>query len=358
MINVEKMEVEKLEHVLKQLYKTNELLREPYSGLYYASLGSEYRYVWIRDTYYQTKPNLKTNSPAYIQTYRSLLDYFKGLNYKYDNKIDHLIKKPFPLNNIRFIHPRLYPDLTEITGNWGNIQIDSIGYFFLGISEGIKSGLNIIRDDSDIDIINKLIKVLLKIQYWTIEDSGIWEEANELHSSSIGAILSGLKSLEEIDFIIPNKLFVEGEKALNNLLPKESNIKFVDLSLLTLIYPFDVITNDIKEIILSNIHEKLEKERGIIRYVNDKYYSNENGEAEWCFGFIFLFQTYLKTDFKLAEKYLFKTIDLLDKNYYLPELFYSKTDNPNINNPLGWGVAMLIIAVEEYLAIIKADCKN
>jgi len=345
------MEKIKLQHILTELYKTNELLKEPYSGLYFASLGEHYRYIWIRDTYYQSKPSLKTNPKAYIQTYRSLLDYFKGLNHKYDSKIDHLIKKPFPLDNIRFIHPRLNPDLTEVTGNWGNLQCDIFGYFFLGIAEGIKAGLNIIRDESDIEITNKLIKVLYKIQYWTIEDSGIWEENNEIHSSSIGAVLSGLMALEEVDFIIPNKLLTEGLKRLNELLPRETYIRNVDLSLMTLIYPFNIITNaGIKSEILKNVHENLEKERGVIRYVGDKYY-NKNGEAEWCFGFCYLFFAYIETDFKLAEEYLFKTINLLDENNYLPELYFSGTNKANQNNPLGWGVAMLILAIEKYLEV-------
>ena len=342
-----------LDTVLKGLYQTNNLLRKEHSGLYVASLGEHYaNYVWIRDTYYQTKPNLKNNPEAYIQTYHSLLDYYKGLNYKYDNKVDQLIKKPFPLNNIRFIHPRFYPNLNEITGNWGNLQLDCFGYFFLGIAEGIKNGLDIIRDDSDIDIINKLVKVLYKIQYWNIQDNGIWEEKEELHSSSIGAVLSGLKALEEVEFIIPHKLITEGEKVLNNLLPNESITKNVDLSLMTLIYPFNILSEDMKTIILDNVHGKLERENGVIRYVGDKYY-NVNGEAEWVFGLCYLAMAYFDTNFELAEKYLFKLISLIDDNGYIPELYFSGTNKPNKNNPLGWSVAMTILAIEKYLEVNK-----
>lgn len=342
-----------LENILEQLHKTNNLLRKEYSGLYTASLGEHYtNYVWIRDVYYQTKVNLNNNSEAYIQTYRSLLDYYKGLNYKYENKVDNLIKRPFPLDNIRFIHPRFYPNLNEITGNWGNLQIDTFGYFFLGIAEGMRKGLEIIRDDSDIDIINKLVKVLYKIQYWNIQDNGIWEEKEELHASSIGAVVSGLKALEEVEFIIPQKLITEGEKVLNNLLPNESVTKTVDLSLMTLIYPFNILSDDIKNTILENVHTKLEKNNGVIRYVNDIYY-NVNGEAEWTFGLAYLFFAYIDTDFNKAEKYLEKLITLIDNNGYVPELFFSKTNRPNENNPLGWAVAMTILAIDKYLEIKK-----
>lgn len=343
------MNKEILREKLEKLYQVNNLLRKEYSGLYVASLGEHYvNYVWIRDTYYQTKPNLKNNPEAYIQTYRSLLDYYKGLNYKYDDKIDELIRRPFPINNIRFIHPRLYPDLTEITGDWGNLQLDTFGYFFLGIAEGQLAGLKIIRDESDNEIINKLIKVLLKIEYWNIADNGIWEEPEEIHASSIGAILAGLLALERAEFIVPRKLLVNGFKRLNEILPRESLTKVVDLSLMTLIYPFDILNERNKLEVLKNTHKLLEKERGVIRYTGDKYY-NVNGEAEWTFGLAYLFFAYIDTKPKRAEKYLSKLISLIDERGYIPELFYSKTDRPNDNNPLGWSVAMTILAIERYL---------
>lgn len=345
-----------LDHILKQLYKVNNSLRKKYSGLYIASIGPEYKYVWIRDVYYQAKPSLKSNPEAYIQTYRSLLDYYKGLNYKYDDKIDELIRKPFPLNNIRFIHPRLYPDLTEITGDWGNLQLDTFGYFFLGIAEGLDAKLAIIRDESDVEIINKLIKLLVKIEYWNIADNGIWEEPEEIHASSIGAILAGALALEKHEFAIPRKLLNEGFKKINTLLPNESITKVIDLSLMTLIYPFNLVKDDIKDSIIKNVHKYLEREKGVARYVGDKYHSIDrnnpvDNEAEWTFGLTYLFFAYIDTDFEKAEEYLFKTIKLLDSKYYLPELYYSKTDKPNENNPLGWSIGMLILAIEKYLEV-------
>lgn len=345
------MDKKTLLDLLEKLYNVNYLLRKEHSGLYVASLGKDYvNYVWVRDTYYQAKPSLKHNPEGYIQTYRSLLDYYKRLNHKYDNKIDDLIKKPFPLNNIRFIHPRFYPNLNEITGDWGNLQIDAMGYFFLGIAEGIKNGLDIIRDESDIEIINKLINVLVSIKYWTIHDNGIWEEKEEIHASSIGAVLGGLMALEDVGFNLPLKIYNNGKKKLNDLLPRESVTKDVDLSLMTLIYPFNIVDDDIRKVILENIHAKLERERGVIRYVGDKYY-NVNGEAEWCFGFCYIAMVYFDIDVNVSEKYINKTIDLLDKNNYLPELYLSKTNKPNINNPLGWGVAMLIICIEKLIEL-------
>lgn len=341
------------EEILKKLYIVNASLRNKYNGLYVASLGEKYRnFVWVRDNYFQARATLFSEPLAYEQTYHSLLDYYKGLNYKYENKVDHLIKRPFPLNNIRFIHPRFYADLTEITGDWGNLQIDSFGYFFLGIAEGIKNGLNIIRDDSDIDIINKLLQVLLKIKYWMVADNGHWEEREELHASSIGAILGGITALEDVEFTIPRKLFTEGFKKLQELLPNESQSKIVDLAQLSLIWPFNIIDEDNREIIIKNTHQYLEKENGVARYIGDLYYGN-NFEAEWTMGFAFLFFNYIDTDVEKAEFYLNKLIGMLDEKSYIPELFYGKTKTPNDNNPLGWSVSMLIVSIETYLKKIK-----
>lgn len=345
-----KLDQTKLKETLTILYKTNNLLRKPYTGLYVASLGEEYvNYVWIRDTYYQAKPSLNSNPEAYVQTYRSLLDYYKGLNYKYDDKLDELIRKPYPLNNIRFIHPRFYPDLTEITGDWGNLQLDTFGYFFLGVAEGLEKELPVIRDESDRDIIRKLIKILSKIEYWNIEDNGIWEEPEEIHASSIGAILSGLLALEKLDFSIPRKLIEKGIEKLNHLLPRESITKQEDLALLTLIYPFNIVSEEIKEYILERVHKELERDKGVARYVGDKYYRTEQGEAEWTFGYSYLFFSYIDKDLEKAEQYLEKILECIDDNGFIPELYYAKTDKPNPNSPLGWSVAMAILSIEKYL---------
>jgi len=79
---------------------------------------------------------------------------------------------------------------------------------------------------------------------------------------------------------------------LKELLPRESRTKFVDLALLSLIYPYDVVTKKQREDILKNVKYLLLRERGVIRYKNDHYYNkNPDGyseEAEWTFGLSWL----------------------------------------------------------------------
>jgi hypothetical protein len=91
---------------------------------------------------------------------------------------------------------------------------------------------------------------------------------------------------------IPADLIEKGEESLHALLPRESERKFVDLSQLSLIWPYGVVTDEERQHILENVEYHLLRERGVIRYKGDRYYNkNEDGvseEAEWTFGLSWL----------------------------------------------------------------------
>jgi GH15 family glucan-1,4-alpha-glucosidase len=148
-------------------------------------------------------------------------------------------------------------------------------------------------------IVNKLARYLASIEYWKDEDSGMWEEDEEVHASSIGACLAGLKSINELPQIdVPAYLIKNGQEALNRLLPRESKKKFVDLSLLSLIFPYNVVNEKQRTEILENVEYHLLRDKGVIRYKNDHYYNkNPDGyseEAEWTFGLSWLAIIYQK----------------------------------------------------------------
>ncbi|MDD2700484.1 MAG: hypothetical protein PHH36_04515, partial [Sideroxydans sp.] len=72
--------------------------------------------------------------------------------------------------------------------------------------------------------------------------NGVWEEMEEIHASSVGACVAGLRSISGLSFIvIPNGLIEKGEESLRSLLPRESKAKFCDLAQLSLIYPYGVV---------------------------------------------------------------------------------------------------------------------
>ena len=114
----------------------------------------------------------------------------------------------------------------------------------------------------------------------------MWEENEEVHASSVGACVAGLKKISKI-IDVPPVLIQKGEETLNQLLPRESESKDTDLALLSLIYPYDVVSEGQRMQILQDVERKLVRQRGVIRYAGD-YYFNRDGEAEWTFGFPWL----------------------------------------------------------------------
>jgi hypothetical protein len=155
------------------------------------------------------------------------------------------------------------------------MQLDTIGYFLFGIAKGQKLGLNIIRDEIDLDIINKVIQMLDAINYHTVFECGAWEENNENpRASSIGAVVAGLIAIQEIGVNVPLHLINNGRTILDKILPNETPNRKYDLALLFLIYPFNIISKEMSDIIIKNTEEILLRNKGIIRYPGDRYFNN------------------------------------------------------------------------------------
>jgi phosphorylase kinase alpha/beta subunit len=86
----------------------------------------------------------------------------------------------------------------------------------------------------------------------------------------------------------------------------------------------------------------------VVRYKNDHYYNrNEDGfseEAEWCFGFPWLAIIHHQRGDDEAAGYWLDQAEETVTEAGVPELYYSNTDEPNKNNPLGWSESMLVVA--------------
>lgn len=341
-----------LKHLIKQ--HLNILKKLEYkSGLFAASakvVDTGYDKAWLRDNFYECLAFEVINDWSIVRkTYRALLNIFL----KHEAKIDYAIKRK-PQHKHEYIHARFHPyTFDEFWEDWGNKQNDSIGaiLFKIGELEGIRKG-EIIESDDDRRIVQKLVYYLNSIQYWHDLDSGMWEEDEEVHSSSIGACLAGLKMLKKnTDLDIPNEMISKGKKSLNKLLPRESKRKFVDLALLSLIYPYDVATPKQRAAILVNVEYHLLRKKGVIRYKNDYYYNkNPDGyseEAEWTFGLSWLSIVYARLGNKEKEIYYLKKALATNTARGMPELYYSNSDLPNENTPLGWSESLLIVALHE-----------
>jgi phosphorylase kinase alpha/beta subunit len=277
-----------------------------------------------------------------IKTFHALLDILA----KHECKIDWAIRQK-PEHSYQYIHARYHPEtFEEFWEEWGNKQNDAVGALLFKIFDLESKGIKVIRNEKDIRVLQKLVDYLESIEYWHDEDNGMWEENVEIHASSVGACVAGLKKAS-IMLDVPQELIKKGEETLKRLLPRESETKEADLALLSLIYPYNVVDETQKHAILKNIEEQLVRNKGLIRYIGDKYY-NKNGEAEWTFGFPWLAKIY--KEMNKPNKYAFymrKTLEAMNEKGELPELYYANSDEHNENSPLGWSQAMFLVMVGE-----------
>jgi len=315
------------------------------SGLFAASkmtVKTGYNRAWIRDNVYAALGLEAVKSYARLKkVFRALLDVFL----KHEYKLDEAIKKK-PDFHHQYIHARYDPEtMEEIWEDWGNKQNDAVGALLFKIGDLEEKGIKVIRNKNNLRILQKIVKYLESIEYWHDEDNGMWEEAEEVHASSVGACVAGLKKISKL-VDVPPSLIKKGEQALKGLLPRESATKEVDLALLSLIYPYNIATKEQAKAILRNIEIKLLREKGVIRYEGDKYY-NKDGEAEWTMGLPWLAIIYkqLNKPDKYAE-YMRKTISVINGDGELPELYFANTSVHNDNSPLGWSQALFLVMME------------
>jgi len=313
------------------------------SGVFSASrqnVETGYNKAWVRDCIYETLGLEATkHEREVVKTFHALFDIFL----KHEYKIDHAIASK-PQHRYQYIHARYDPSsFEEIWEEWGNKQNDAVGAFLFKVGELEEKGIKVIKNNVHRRILEKLVGYLNSIEYWQDEDNGVWEENEEVHASSVGACVAGLRKISKL-VDVPLDLIQKGQDTLNNLLPRESVTKETDLALLSLIYPFKVTTKEQTAQILANVEKHLVKERGVCRYLGDYYYNNGK-DAEWCMGFPWLAIIYgqLNKPRKYAE-YMRKTNDIMTTNGEIPELYYGESKTFNENTPLGWAQSLYIVA--------------
>lgn len=325
-------------------------LRAP-TGLFTASASdvkTGYNKAWLRDIYFMTLGFKHTGEMEVVKdAARALLKILA----KHKEKIVWAVNNK-PYETWQHIHARYNPEtFDEYWEEWGNKQNDAVGEVLYLIAECEITGNSVVENDEDKELIQILVNYLNTIEYWHDADSGIWEENQEVRASSIGAVVRALKTVEKISYItIPEGMIQKGEIALRSLLPRETTNRFCDLALLTLIFPFEVTTEEETKKILENVEYFLTRDMGVIRYRNDRYYNrNVDGyseEAEWSMGLAWLAIIYAKMgNLEKAKDYLDRSEKTVNKDGLIPELWYSHTQESNDNIPLGWAESMHVVAL-------------
>lgn len=311
------------------------------NGLILAAPSNKTGYdkAWVRDNIYASLGLEKVYPNEALKVVHRLLDILR----KHENKIEHAIREK-PKHAWQYIHARYHPEtLEEFWEEWGNKQNDAVGALLWRIADFLNKGYPALRDEKDRESVKNLIDYLASVEYWKDSDNGVWEEYEEVHASSVGACLAGLKAISRY-FDVPQSLIAKGEEALMDLLPRESATKDVDLALLSLIYPYNIVSKKTALAILKNIEEKLLRTRGVIRYTGDQYY-NKKGEAEWTMGLPWMAIIYRQLgNSKKYIEYMKRSIDVMNEKGEFPELYFADSSEHNDNSPLGWAQSLYIVA--------------
>lgn len=322
------------------------------NGLFIAAahegVTTGYDKAWLRDNFYMSLAFVEREEWETVRTlWHAILDVFL----KHEYKINWAIKDK-PRYTYQYIHARYDPvSFEEFWEEWGNKQNDAVGAILFALGTLEARSISILRSDDDRRVVQRLVDYLGALAYWEDPDNGVWEEYEEVHSSSIGACLAGLEAVTRAGIAeVPEEWIARGREALFARLPRESDTKFSDLALLSLIFPYALLSREQEEEILRHLTYHLSRDRGVIRYKNDRYYNkNSDGyseEAEWTMGFPWLSIIHrARGEHDTADRYLVLTRERLETSCGLPELFYSDSDQPNENTPLGWAESLHIIAL-------------
>jgi len=323
------------------------------SGLFLAAaepgVSTGYDKSWLRDNFYEVLAFQEMEEwDTVAAVWHALLDIF----IKHEDKIRYAAEEERPRFTYQYIHARYHPEtFEEFWEEWGNKQNDAVGATLYAVGTLEQSGHSVMRDENDKRIVQRLVDYLASIEYYKDPDNGVWEEYEELHASSVGACVAGLIAVREAGLAnVPEELLQNGQESLRVCLPRESYTKFTDLALLSLIFPYNVVDEATTREILRNIEYHLVKDMGVVRYKNDRYYNkNIDGwseEAEWTMGFPWLSIIYRERgEHEKANHFLEMARNAFDTDGKLPELYYSHTNSPNENNPLGWSESLYILAL-------------
>lgn len=332
------------------------------SGLFLAAaqmgVSTGYDKAWLRDNFYATLAFEKAELWDEVRlTWRAVLDLFL----KHKDKINWAVQNR-PHESFQYIHARYHPEtFEEFWEEWGNKQNDAVGAVLYKFALLEEKGHSVIETDEDRAMIQILVDYLRSLEYWHDPDNGVWEEYEEIHLSSIVAVVAGLQKVKDTALAeVSDELIQKGREALRESLPRESVTKFTDLALLSAIYPYEVLTAEEENEILKNIEYHLVKKSGVIRYKNDHYYNkNVDGfseEAEWTMGFPWLSIIYTRRhDQERSAYYLEKAREVITAPGFLPELYYSNSDRSNENDPLGWAESLYVVALLEYQEVFEKN---
>lgn len=317
--------------ISKLLYELEKLCMS--NGAFIAAPTKDYEACWIRDQIYCSI------CYYYLRNYPKLIKGFRVV-------FDILDRHHLDIKKGNIIHAKYNAiSFEQITKDWGHHQLDAIGLLLYFSAFFESQGIRILRK-KDRKTIELLVSYLGLRKYWRKPDNGMWEDALRIHASSIGAVLTGLIFTSKKDIIyVPESTIDKGWKSFKKILPNESSDQEINMSQLSLSWPYKILDKRIEDIVLARIKERLVQKHGLNRYLNDNYYRSKNGiSGEWPLGFFWLAIVELERgNAKEAEYWLERGFEQIVDGKYIPELY--QNGKPNEHCPLAWTHSFAIIAL-------------
>ncbi|KAL1227892.1 putative phosphorylase b kinase regulatory subunit beta [Trichinella spiralis] len=264
-------------------------------------------------------------------------------------------------------------EAVEGTEKYGHLQIDVVALFILTLVQMITSGLEIIYTTDEVSFVQNIVFYIERA--YRTPDFGMWEMGTryndgtpELHASSIGMVKAALEAINGCNLYgskgtVGSVIYVDidahnrNRTTFETLLPRESNSKNVDASLIPTIskYGFKRFLRDGKFCVLEN--------------PNRQYYQSgetklfQGVECQWPMFFVYMIidgvymgnQRQVKVYADLLEPLLI----MEDNQTIMPHYYYFQTESiyhershpgsqimlPSLGKGLFlWGQALYIIS--------------
>lgn len=352
----------------RYIARSIELIREHQatSGAYIASPAFvHYGYSWLRDGTFIAYAMDRAGE------HESALRFYEWCNrivLRYEPKArDVLAKitsgKSMPKSN-EFLHTRYTVDGEEVTGEWGNFQLDGYGTWMWGLRQHIEM-------TGRVELIPSFKQAMeLTVDYlsacWTLPNYDCWEEFGDLiHPATLAAIYGGLHAAaaclperaDQIEHVCKSiQQYVLTQGVVDGRFIKSIGRTDVDASLLWISLPFGLVEVDHPMIVetVRIIEQELFHKGGVHRYAQDIYY----GGGQWILLTAWLGWYYAKIGKRKKAQQILAWIENQFTAVGLPEqvqdhllspenycLWVERSGEPA--NPLLWSHAMhLVLALE------------
>ncbi|KAL0090533.1 glycosyl hydrolases family 15-domain-containing protein [Phycomyces blakesleeanus] len=431
-----KHSLERLDYYYQVINATVLSKQSAASGLIPASVAitnhGDYTDAWVRDNVYSiycvyglalAYRRLDDSSGRTFELEHSVVKLMRGLLFSMMRQADKVEKFKKTQDKLDSLHAKYKTETgaTVVKDNeWGHLQIDATSIFVLAMADMTTGGLNIIFTQDEVDFVQNLVFYIERA--YRTPDFGIWERGNksnhgqpELNTSSIGMAVAALRAINGVNlfgarggpsstiYVLPDEL-TRNATTLQSVLPRESNSKEIDGSVLSVIgFPAFACTDpELVKRTREDAKMKLEGKYGWKRFLRDghqtvvedtsRLHYNDNElkafediESEWPLFFTYMVLDGLFTgDMEQVEEYRKKLeptiidsahwdpnnkifnedrepcadgdtgklhIPLLPELYYVPcELIEAEKANPhsqkrlpNDNTPLVWALSLYLL---------------